>query len=551
MYRYKTIIFDIDGVLIKTDTILGEEITKENAYLLEKAKLNDEVIDMFDNLKRDGYKLFICSNNICEDVNRILNVLGIADRFSIIKCRIEGLCKSQLIKQILDESACCSAVVVGDNEIDYEAANHAGCLSIGVSYEYGHKELEKADFIATSPIDIYHIINKINNLYNNILHQIMERKNKDNPFIVGINGVDTSGKTEFTTELGKYISKAGFKVQIVSIDDFHNPSRIRSKEEDPVISYTNNAFNLQYLANELLEPITAQGFINKELRLLDLQKDEYSMCKTYEVDKNTIVLVEGVLLYREPIDSYFNYRIYLDISFDEVLKRASQRDGYLFGQSLIEKYQQKYIPVQKLYIDKHKPKERSDMLILNEDYRNPVVLKSSNIDKSKMQSDPLLDIKVMEAKYYEEVKNLHLEDEVREMLGVTELPDESYFQDKSNICYVILSKKEEFVGIVELFNLSWKNRRAELSIVIKASYRGTGYGSCAIKKLLDIGFQELGLNRIWLRVLENNTRAIECYKKVGFIEEGICREESLRRGQFKNQVQMSILRSEWLYTIDC
>lgn len=550
MYKYKTIIFDIDRVLIKTDAILGEEITKENSFLLGKAKMNDEVIDMFDNLKRDGYKLCICSNNNCEYVNRILNAFEIADRFSVIKCRIEGLCKSQLIKQILDESACCSAIVVSDREIDYEAANHAGCLSIGVTYGYGDKEYEKADFKATSPTDIYHIINKINNLYNNILHEIVRRKNKDNPFVVGINGVDTSGKTEFTRELWKYISKTGFKVQIVNIDDFHNPSRIRSKEKDPVISYTNNAFNLQYLANELLEPITTQGFINKELLLLDLQKDEFSMCKTYEVDKNTIVLVEGVLLYREPMDRYFNYRIYLDISFEEVLKRASQRDGYLFGQSLIEKYQQKYIPVQKLYIDKHKPKERSDMLILNEDYRNPVVLKSSNIDKSKTQSDPLLDIKVMEAKYYEEVKNLHLEDEVREMLGVTELPDESYFQDKSNICYVILNKKEEFVGIVEFFNLSWKNRRAELSIVIKAAYRGKGYGSCAIKKLIDIGFEELGLNRIWLRVLEHNTRAIKCYKRVGFIEEGICREESLRRGQFKNQVQMSILRSERIYTID-
>ncbi len=111
---------------------------------------------------------------------------------------------------------------------------------------------------------------------------------------------------------------------------------------------------------------------------------------------------------------------------------------------------------------------------------------------------------------------------------------------------MILDKKEEFVGIVELFNLSWKNRRAELSIIIKYSYRGKGYGNEAIKKILDIGFGEFGFNRIWLRVLEHNTRAIECYKKVGFVQEGICREESLRMGQFKNQVQMSILRSEWI-----
>ena len=133
------------------------------------------------------------------------------------------------------------------------------------------------------------------------------------------------------------------------------------------------------------------------------------------------------------------------------------------------------------------------------------------------------------------------------MLGVTELPDKEYLTTKNTKCYVILNHSREFVGIIEFFNTSWRNRRAELSIIIKREYRGKGYGTEAIEKILNIGFGELGFNRIWLRVLEYNRQAIVSYIKAGFIEEGICREESIRFGKFKNQVQMSILRNEWLH----
>lgn len=108
-----------------------------------------------------------------------------------------------------------------------------------------------------------------------------------------------------------------------------------------------------------------------------------------------------------------------------------------------------------------------------------------------------------------------------------------------------MDENDDFIGIVELYNLSWKNRRAELSIIIKSSVRGMGYGYEALNNILELGFYELGLNRIWLRVLEYNRRAIELYKRVGFVQEGINRKESFRNGQYFSQIQMSILKSEW------
>ena len=58
---------------------------------------------------------------------------------------------------------------------------------------------------------------------------------------------------------------------------------------------------------------------------------------------------------------------------------------------------------------------------------------------------------------------------------------------------------------------------AELRIRIgERSAQGRGLGTWAVRELVRIGFEELGLERIWLQVLAGNARAIRTYEKVGF-----------------------------------
>ena len=215
--------------------------------------------------------------------------------------------------------------------------------------------------------------------YKDIASEILYKKQENLPLVVGINGVDTSGKTTFTKELDRYLSKAGFKTQTILMDDFHNPSEIRNREKDPVISYTNNAFDLAKIERELMKPIATGTIVDKELMLLDIAENKFINEKRYYIDKDTIVLFEGVLLYREPLDQYFNFRIFIDISFEEMLRRAIKRDGILFGDKVIERYNNKYIPIQKQYLEKYNPKNISDVVVDNEDYLNPKIVKGTFI----------------------------------------------------------------------------------------------------------------------------------------------------------------------------
>lgn len=125
----------------------------------------------------------------------------------------------------------------------------------------------------------------------------------------------------------------------------------------------------------MLIPLKTMGALEVELQLLDLETDKYSLIKSYSISKNTIVILEGILLYREPINQYFDLRVFLDIPFEDVIKRAAIRDVPIHGEEILNKYETKYIPVQKWYLSSYKPKEKSDIIVDNCDYNRPKIIK--------------------------------------------------------------------------------------------------------------------------------------------------------------------------------
>ena len=63
--------------------------------------------------------------------------------------------------------------------------------------------------------------------------------------------------------------------------------------------------------------------------------------------------------------------------------------------------------------------------------------------------------------------------------------------------------------------------------------------------LLDFGFGQLRLERLWLDVYDFNERARRSYEKCGFVLEGKQRHAAYKLGRFIDVYLMAILRSEW------
>lgn len=74
------------------------------------------------------------------------------------------------------------------------------------------------------------------------------------------------------------------------------------------------------------------------------------------------------------------------------------------------------------------------------------------------------------------------------------------------------------IGNCVCYNIDTIRKEAELGILVgDRSYWGKGYGTDAVKTLMDYIFQELGIKRIFLHTLEWNIRAQECFERCGFI----------------------------------
>lgn len=95
------------------------------------------------------------------------------------------------------------------------------------------------------------------------------------------------------------------------------------------------------------------------------------------------------------------------------------------------------------------------------------------------------------------------------------------------------------VGRCGVTRLDWKNRVAELAIMIGAPYRRRGYGREAMALLCDFCFQEMNLHKLKVSVLAFNEAAVRCYEKLGFVREGRLQKEIFRAGSYQDVVLMA------------
>ena len=102
------------------------------------------------------------------------------------------------------------------------------------------------------------------------------------------------------------------------------------------------------------------------------------------------------------------------------------------------------------------------------------------------------------------------------------------------------------IGITVLKDINLINRSAEFAIYIgDKEYRGKGLSKEATLITLTFGFYKLGLNRIFLKVLEINKIAIRLYESIGFLKEGLLRESVYKNNLFLSESLYSILKKDF------
>ena len=127
--------------------------------------------------------------------------------------------------------------------------------------------------------------------------------------------------------------------------------------------------------------------------------------------------------------------------------------------------------------------------------------------------------------------------------------EKQYLEENLNKNYnffIITLNEDKLIGTVGLEHYDSINRTATLGIFIgDKDYRNEGYGTEAIKMVLDYGFNYLNLNNIKLDLMSFNERALKCYTKCGFKEYGRRRNCKYINGKYYDSIEMDILANEF------
>ena len=86
-------------------------------------------------------------------------------------------------------------------------------------------------------------------------------------------------------------------------------------------------------------------------------------------------------------------------------------------------------------------------------------------------------------------------------------------QEQDSLHLAITDEEDIYMGTVSLKRIDPQQRDAEFAIVLHPYAMGKGYAQFAMKQILILGFEELGLKRIFWCVSPENGRAVRFYDK--------------------------------------
>ncbi|MEV4440719.1 GNAT family protein [Streptomyces sp. NPDC049577] len=110
---------------------------------------------------------------------------------------------------------------------------------------------------------------------------------------------------------------------------------------------------------------------------------------------------------------------------------------------------------------------------------------------------------------------------------------------------VIERDSNNLIGYGRLATDPHQTNAATFGFALRPDTWGVGHGTETVHLLLSLGFEDLGLHRIWGARSPHNTASAKTMLKAGMTEEGRIREHIKKNGQWRDSIVHAILDREW------
>jgi uridine kinase len=197
------------------------------------------------------------------------------------------------------------------------------------------------------------------------------------PVRVAIDGSAAAGKTMLADELAISLGNRGREVIRGSIEGFLRPriERYRRGPESAQGCYE-DSFDYDRLLDELLRPLGESGSGLYRTEIYDRGTDVPVDAAQMQARADAILLFDGVFLLRPELADAWDFRVFITVASDEIIRRARIRDAEVYGSpdDAERRFRARYLPSQRHYRATVRPAELADVVFENDDPSQPGVL---------------------------------------------------------------------------------------------------------------------------------------------------------------------------------
>ena len=186
--------------------------------------------------------------------------------------------------------------------------------------------------------------------------------------LVGVSGIDGCGKGHLAAQLEARLALHGATPAILNVDGWLNLPEKRFAQRAPAENFYANAIRFDEFFSELIIPLRDRRSVHLVADFVEETASQYRK-HTYDVKEVSVVLVEGIFLFKPQYRKYFDLTIWIDCSFPTALARAINRaqEG-LSPANTIAVYETIYFPAQRIHLAQDKPRENADLIFENDIY---------------------------------------------------------------------------------------------------------------------------------------------------------------------------------------
>lgn len=162
---------------------------------------------------------------------------------------------------------------------------------------------------------------------------------------VAIDGVDAAGKTTIADELAVVLRDRGEQFERVCADDFLRPAAERHRRGRE----------------------SAEGYY--------LDSFDHDALRRSVLATRGRVLVDGIFLMRPELNDLWDFRVFVDVSIEESIRRGAGRDAEHLGSAEAAErlYRRRYAPAQRRYLAELRPQRLADVVVDNSVPESPRV----------------------------------------------------------------------------------------------------------------------------------------------------------------------------------